>query len=72
MANLARLLKVDPEEALTAANRKFTARFSYIEEQLRLNGREIEQTGLSEMEELSQQAKKVLTNHLHEKDFPKS
>lgn len=70
VVNLARLLKVDPEEALSAANRKFTARFSYIEEQLRLNGREIEQTGLSEMEELWQQAKKVLRNHLHEKDFP--
>ena len=34
MANLARKLKVDPEEALRRANAKFTRRFQYIETKL--------------------------------------
>jgi ATP diphosphatase len=34
MANLARKLKVDPEEALRRANAKFTRRFQYIEAKL--------------------------------------
>ncbi|MNY47062.1 Nucleoside triphosphate pyrophosphohydrolase/pyrophosphatase MazG [compost metagenome] len=56
--NVARFIKVDPEEALAQTNRKFTKRFSYIEEQLRLKGLSFEQTGLSEMEKYWQEAKK--------------
>ncbi|MEZ5996704.1 MAG: nucleoside triphosphate pyrophosphohydrolase [Hyphomonadaceae bacterium] len=40
MANLARKLKVDPEEALRRANAKFARRFNYIERRLREQGRE--------------------------------
>lgn len=57
--NLARMLKIEPEEAIAAANRKFTDRFHYIEQQLRLKGISFDQTDLSEMEALWQQAKKV-------------
>lgn len=60
VVNLARFLKTDPEEALARTNRKFVQRFSYIEEQLRLRGRNLEQTSLLEMETYWQEAKKVL------------
>ncbi|UJF33115.1 bifunctional methyltransferase/pyrophosphohydrolase YabN [Paenibacillus hexagrammi] len=59
IVNLARFLKVDPEEAIAQTNRKFVKRFSYIEEQLRLRGKSFEQTDLSEMENYWQEAKKV-------------
>jgi MazG family protein len=39
MANLARKLGVDPEEALRQANAKFTRRFGYIERRLTAQGR---------------------------------
>ncbi|MBX9746415.1 MAG: nucleoside triphosphate pyrophosphohydrolase, partial [Hyphomonadaceae bacterium] len=39
MANLARKLKVDPEDALRRANAKFTRRFQYIERKLAEDGR---------------------------------
>lgn len=60
VVNLARFVKVDPEEALAGTNRKFMQRFSYIEEQLRLRGKTLEQTDLLEMENYWNEAKKVL------------
>jgi tetrapyrrole methylase family protein/MazG family protein len=36
IVNLARFLKIDPEEAIALTNQKFIRRFCYIEEQLRL------------------------------------
>lgn len=60
VVNLARFLKVDPEEAMADANRKFFDRFGYIESQLRLKGKSFDQTDLQEMESLWQEAKKVL------------
>ncbi len=60
VVNLARFLKVDPEEAMADANRKFYERFGYIEKQLRLKGKSFDQTDLQEMESLWQEAKKVL------------
>ncbi|WP_010279370.1 bifunctional methyltransferase/pyrophosphohydrolase YabN [Paenibacillus senegalensis] len=60
--NLARFLKIDPEEALSAANRKFRQRFEYMERKLRLKGQKIDQTDLQEMEDYWQEAKKVLEN----------
>jgi MazG family protein len=56
MANLARKLKVDPEEALRRANAKFTRRFQYIERKLAEQGRSGPQP-LQEMEALWLQAK---------------
>jgi tetrapyrrole methylase family protein/MazG family protein len=58
VVNLARFLAIDPEEALASTNRKFIQRFLYIEEKLRLSGRNFEQTDLSEMETWWQEAKK--------------
>ncbi|UUZ91680.1 nucleoside triphosphate pyrophosphohydrolase [Paenibacillus sp. P25] len=60
IVNLARFLKIDPEEAMSDANRKFFERFGYIERELRLNGKSFDQTDLQEMESLWQEAKKVL------------
>ncbi|MCD9026287.1 nucleoside triphosphate pyrophosphohydrolase [Cohnella silvisoli] len=57
VVNASRFLKADPEEALAGTNRKFAARFKYIEEQLRISGRTFEQTDLPEMETWWQEAK---------------
>lgn len=61
VANVARLTKVNPEFALKNANQKFVTRFRYIEEQLKQQGRDINKTGLDEMEALWQDSKKVLS-----------
>jgi MazG family protein len=58
VANLARKLKVDPEEALRRANAKFTRRFGYIERALAAQGRAGPQP-LDEMEALWVEAKKA-------------
>lgn len=58
IVNLARFLKVDPEEALSLANRKFIERFHYIERKLRLKGKSLDKTDLQEMEFYWQEAKK--------------
>ncbi len=58
MANLARKLKVDPEEALRRANAKFTRRFQYIERKLAAAGRTGPQP-LDEMEALWVEAKQA-------------
>ena len=55
--NVARLLGVDPESALKAANRKFRRRFGYVEARLRENGRGPADSTLDEMEALWQEAK---------------
>ncbi len=60
IANLARHLKVDPEEALRRTNAKFVKRFSFIEEKLREQGRTAEQASLAEMEALWQEAKTAM------------
>lgn len=57
LVNIARFLSVDPESALRKTNRKFRARFGWIEEQLSRVGRKPEQAGIEELESLWQQAK---------------
>ena len=59
MANLARHLKVDPEDALRAANAKFVRRFKAIESGLAAQGRKPEDASLDEMEALWQKAKEL-------------
>ena len=59
MANLARHLKLDPEDALRAANAKFVRRFKAIEAGLQAKGRTLEEASLGEMEALWQEAKKA-------------
>ena len=58
MANLARKLKVDPEDALRRANAKFTRRFQYIETKLAEAGRTGPQP-LDDMEALWLEAKRA-------------
>ena len=59
MANLARHLKLDPEDALRAANAKFVRRFKAIEAGLAARGRTLEEASLEEMEALWQDAKRT-------------
>ncbi len=50
LANLARHLKVDPEQALRRTNSKFERRFNEIEKHLRASGKTFEETSLDEMD----------------------
>jgi ATP diphosphatase len=52
MANLARHLKIDPEEALRLANAKFTRRFNGVEQRLAERGKDPAQSDLDEMDTL--------------------
>jgi tetrapyrrole methylase family protein/MazG family protein len=58
LVNLARFLKVDPEEALARTNRKFRNRFAYIEDTLREQGKTPQESTLEEMDALWNEAKK--------------
>ncbi len=57
VANLARFLKIDPEQALQDCNRKFLQRFRHIETTLRSRGSSVEHAGLAEMDALWEEAK---------------
>jgi nucleoside triphosphate diphosphatase len=58
LVNLARFVKVDPEQALRRSNAKFRERFGYIERKLSEQGRTLEQATIGEMEALWQEAKR--------------
>jgi ATP diphosphatase len=58
-ANLARHLKVDPDQALRGTNAKFVRRFATIEDRLAAGGRTPKDASLDEMEALWQEAKGV-------------
>ncbi|PWU07109.1 MAG: nucleoside triphosphate pyrophosphohydrolase [Terriglobia bacterium] len=58
LVNLARFVKVDPEQALRRTNAKFRERFAYIERKLGERGRKLEDSNIAEMEELWQEAKR--------------
>ena len=55
--NLARKAGVDPETALQACNKKFEYRFNYIEYNIELNGKKMDDVSLEEMERHWQTAK---------------
>lgn len=59
VVNMARWLKVDPEQALRKTNAKFRARFSHVERSLVGQGKSLEDSTLEEMEALWQQAKSL-------------
>src|SRR5262249_7089832 len=61
VVNLARFLKVDPEQALRKANLRFRERFSYIEEQIKKRDSRLEETSLDELETLWQESKQQLS-----------
>ena len=56
IVNLARFLKVDPEQALRRTNAKFRRRFGYVEEGLRARGKAPQDATIEEMEALWQDA----------------
>jgi uncharacterized protein YabN with tetrapyrrole methylase and pyrophosphatase domain len=57
LVNLARFVKVDPEQALRKTNAKFRRRFGYIERKLREQGKSPEEATLAEMDALWEEAK---------------
>ena len=62
MANLARKLDVEPEDALRSANAKFARRFAFIERALAAKGSSPEQSDLAEMDALWDAAKAAEKN----------
>jgi nucleoside triphosphate diphosphatase len=58
VANLARHLAIDPDQALRRTNAKFIRRFHAIEDALAVTGRSPSDAGLDEMERLWQDAKR--------------
>ncbi len=59
IANLARRLNIDPENALRQANAKFERRFRHIENRVRESGREFQHVTLEEMEVFWNEAKAI-------------
>ena len=57
IVNLARFMKVDPEQALRRTNAKFRRRFAHIERRLAAQGRQVAGTQINELEALWQEAK---------------
>jgi len=58
LVNLARFVKVDPEQALRRTNAKFRRRFEYIERKLAERGKTLADSNIGEMEALWQEAKR--------------
>jgi len=57
VANLARKLELDPEQALRGTNRKFQRRFGFVESELAKQGKYPKDTTLEEMDAIWEQAK---------------
>ncbi len=57
VVNLARFLKVDPEQALRKTSARFRSRFAYVENEVAQSGRSLPETPLEKMEQLWQAAK---------------
>jgi MazG family protein len=57
VVNLARFLKIDPEQALRTTNARFRRRFGYVEETIAARGGRLKESSLEEMEALWQEAK---------------
>ncbi len=55
--NLSRFLKVNPEDALEAANRKFLGRFKRMEEEAKSEGKHMKNYSLDELDEMWERAK---------------
>lgn len=58
VTNIARFLKVDPEDALNSTSQRFIQRFSFIEKTARAMDRPMESMTLEEMDRLWDEAKK--------------
>jgi MazG family protein len=57
VVNIARFMKVDPEQALRKTNAKFRRRFKHVEEELEAQGKTLRDSNVEEMEALWQEAK---------------
>ena len=57
IVNLARFLKLDPEEALNMTNDKFIKRFKFIEDSAINSDKKLEDMTLEEMDKLWEKAK---------------
>ncbi|TVQ04387.1 MAG: nucleoside triphosphate pyrophosphohydrolase [Balneolaceae bacterium] len=58
LVNVGRLLKLNAEDAIRLANKKFEERFKYIEKKLGENGKTITDSNLEEMDQYWNEAKK--------------
>jgi len=58
LVNAARLYDINPDDALERTNRKFLKRFSYLEEKVIEQGRNIKDLSLAEMDSLWEESKK--------------
>jgi MazG family protein len=58
LVNVARFVKVDPEQALRRTNTKFRERFGHVERRLAAQGKEVNGTPIDELEALWQEAKR--------------
>jgi ATP diphosphatase len=58
MANLARHMKIDPEQSLRDANHKFHRRFNSIEDKLHAKGSAPARSNLAEMDALWDEVKR--------------
>lgn len=59
LVNLARFLKVDPEQALRKTNKRFRKRFAHVEKEIASAGGDVRETALERMEALWQEAKQL-------------
>ncbi|HEY3951607.1 nucleoside triphosphate pyrophosphohydrolase [Phenylobacterium sp.] len=59
VANIARTLDIDPEDALRYTNAKFVRRFKFVEAQLAARGKTPDQSDLAEMDGLWEDAKRA-------------
>ncbi len=57
LVNYARFIKVNPEDALEKTNRKFISRFSFMENEIKKQGKIMKELTLDEMDEYWNQAK---------------
>jgi MazG family protein len=62
LVNLARFLKIDPEEALQKANERFIERFSHVERRVKESGKRWEDFSVEQLEEFWQEAKQKERN----------
>ena len=60
LINAARLYKINPDNALERTNQKFISRFNYLEGKTLKQGRDLKNMTLEEMDEIWEEAKRVL------------
>lgn len=58
MINYARFLNIDPESALERTNKKFSKRFTYLEQQAKTMNKRLADMSLAEMDTIWEEAKK--------------